>query len=330
VPRNPLLLAVATCLVASIAGVAPATHAYAAPTPQEIESQMDALWAKLEPTIEQYNGLQVKLNQDQSRQRQLQHQLDPLQMQVNLAMSRVGAISASLYERGPASKVAALLNAGGPDVLVNQMNSLDQLARGQQATVSATRSQINDYNKQKAPLDALVAQEQQEVAALAAQKQQIQDQLAQLDKLRLQAYGSSGAAGGSLKPVACPLSYPGGAAAKAVSYACSKIGAPYVFATNGPSTFDCSGLTQAAWGSAGVSLDHFTGSQQQNTKSVSLANLRAGDLVFYGSPAYHVAIFVGKDSAGKYWVVHAPRSGDHVREAQMYTIGTPSSYGRPG
>src|SRR5690348_6127550 len=155
-----------------IAGLAPATHAYAAPSPQEIESQMDALWAKLEPLIEEYNGLHVKLGQDQAKQTQLQQQLQPLQLQVDLSMSRVGAISARLYEQGPASKLADLLNAGGPDMLVDEMTSLDSLARGQQATMSATRAQIDDYNKQKAPLDALVAQEQQEDAALAAQKQQ--------------------------------------------------------------------------------------------------------------------------------------------------------------
>jgi cell wall-associated NlpC family hydrolase len=147
--------------------------------------------------------------------------------------------------------------------------------------------------------------------------------------MRVQAYGASGSAGGSLKPVTCPVSYPGGAAGKAVSYACSKIGDPYVFATEGPSTFDCSGLTKAAWASAGVSLDHYTGAQQHETTSVSLGNLRAGDLAFYGNPAYHVAIVIGKDSSGKWWVVHAPESGDHVREAQLYSIGTPSGFGRP-
>jgi cell wall-associated NlpC family hydrolase len=309
-----------------IVGLLPATHAQAAPAPnvQQIEAQIDALWNQLEPLVEQYNGIHYQLQQNLAKQQALMQQLAPLQMQVDLSMTRVGAISAMLYKTGPGSRFAALLSANSPDDFVGQMTTLNEMAHQQQTQISATRDQVDTYNKQKAPLDILVAQQQQQDADLAAKKQQIQSQMDQLQKLRTQAYGAAGAApGGSLKPVACPVTYIGGAAGKAIGYACAHIGSPYVWATAGPSTFDCSGLTMASWAAAGFSLAHFTGTQKQQTMRISAIDLRPGDLVFFFGDVHHVAIY-----AGGGWVVHAPHPGDRVRMAKMADIGSINSYGR--
>jgi cell wall-associated NlpC family hydrolase len=318
-----LVVAFIAALVAVIAGLAPATHAYATPNPQEVEAQIDQLWAQLEPLVEQYNGVHDQLNKNLAKQAELTRQLEPLQMSVDLAMTRVGAISAKLYETGPGSNTAALLSAGSPEALLTGLAMLDQIARHQQQAISVTKDQLNQYNQQKAPLDALIAQQRQQDADLAAKKQQIQGQLDQLQKLRTQAYGASGAPGGSLKPVACPVTYIGGAAGKATAYACSKIGSPYQWGAAGQTMFDCSGLTMAAWAAGGVSLGHNTVTQRGQTMSISASALRTGDLVFYGSPAYHVAFYIGGG-----WVLHAPKPGDKVREAPIAGPGRPSGYGR--
>jgi len=324
-PRSArsLLPALVASLIALVAGLAPATHAYASPTVQEIEAQIDQLWAQLEPLIDKYDGVQDQLKQNQAKQSALTQQLAPLQMQVDLGMSRVGAMAAQLYETGPGSRMEAMLSAGGPQAFMDEVSVLDHIARRQESTISATQSQLDRYNKQKAPLDVLVAQEQQQAADLAAQKKNIQAQLDQLQKLRQQAYGSSGSPGGNLKPVPCPETFIGGAAGKAVAYACSKIGSRYEFGMAGQTTFDCSGLTEASWAAAGRSLAHFTVTQQQQTTPVSAANLLTGDLIFYGSPAYHVAIYIGMG-----WMVHAPKPGDFVREAPIGSPGRISGYGR--
>jgi len=318
-----LALALIASLVAVIAGLAPATNGYASPTVQQIEQQIDQLWAQLEPLINKYDAVQDQLKANQARQSTLTQRLAPLQMQVDLGSARVGAMATQLYESGPATRMAQLLDAGSPEAFLDELSALDQMARRQQSTLAATQSQLDDYTRQKRPLDALVAQEQQQIADLDAQKKNIQAQLDQLQKLRQQAYGGSGSAGGNLKPVPCPQVYVGGAAGKAVAYACSKIGSRYEFAQAGPTTFDCSGLTEAAWGAAGASLYHFTGTQQKETTPVSAANLMTGDLIFYGNPAYHVAIYIGNG-----WMVHAPKPGDFVREAQIGSPGRISGYGR--
>jgi cell wall-associated NlpC family hydrolase len=332
---EPLLLSrskrkLATVLFASftavIVGLLPAAHAHAAPAPsvQQIEAQIDALWNQLEPLVEQFNGLHYQLQQNLAKQAALTRQLAPLQMQVDLSMTRVGVLSASLYESGPGSNVAALLSANSPDDFLGQLTTINAMARQQQLQISSTRDQVDAYNKQKAPLDALIEQQRQQDAQLAVRKQQIQGQMDQLQKLRQLAYGASGTApGGALKPVPCPTVYIGGPAGKAIGYACAHIGAPYVWAASGPTSFDCSGLTMAAWASAGYSLAHFTVTQKQQTIRIGFGDLRPGDLVFFFNDVHHVAIY-----AGGGWVVHAPHPGDRVRMAKMSEIGAINSYGR--
>ncbi|HEX5995034.1 MAG TPA: NlpC/P60 family protein [Jiangellales bacterium] len=108
---------------------------------------------------------------------------------------------------------------------------------------------------------------------------------------------------------AVPISGNGGVAAKA---ACLQIGEPYVWGADGPDSFDCSGLTQYAWNSAGVSLTHYTGAQWNEGTPVSRENLRTGDLVFFYSDLHHMGIYVGNGL-----IVHAPHTGDVVRMAEL-------------
>ena len=79
-----------------------------------------------------------------------------------------------------------------------------------------------------------------------------------------------------------------------------QIGDAYVYGAAGPDAWDCSGLTMAAWGAAGVGLPHSSSAQFSSAPQVSTSALQPGDLVFYYSPISHVAIYIGN---GK--IVHA-------------------------
>ncbi len=80
----------------------------------------------------------------------------------------------------------------------------------------------------------------------------------------------------------------------AVAYALSKVGHRYVAGASGPGSFDCSGLTMAAWRAAGVSLPHYSYSQYGVTRHISRSELRPGDLLFYfGGSAHHVSMYIG-------------------------------------
>ena len=75
-----------------------------------------------------------------------------------------------------------------------------------------------------------------------------------------------------------------------------------------PGPVDCSGLVQQAARMSGINLDGTAAMQQRMGKSVSMNDLKPGDLVFRGNPASHVGIYVGD---GK--VLHAPQPGEAVQ-----------------
>jgi cell wall-associated NlpC family hydrolase len=327
VRARAFLLAWSVAVFAAALVLSPTAPASAAPpTPGDIENQINDAWNKLEPVIEQYNQIHGQLQDTQTKIDALQKQMTPLQMQVDLAMTRVGAMSAQLYERGPGSRLTALLQAGSPATLADQLTTLDALARQQSSQVAATAAMLDTYTAKRKPLDDLKAQLATQDADLAAKKNTIQGQLDQLQKLRLAAYGSSGQAAGNLRPVACPMEYFGDKGSQAAKKACSLIGKPYIWGAAGPTGYDCSGLTLTAWGSVGVTLGHYTGWQWTEGKPVTRAQLRPGDLVFWFSDLHHMGIYVGGG-----WVVHAPHTGDYVRMAPLDQAGLPiTGFRRPG
>jgi cell wall-associated NlpC family hydrolase len=99
----------------------------------------------------------------------------------------------------------------------------------------------------------------------------------------------------------------------AVKFALAQVGKPYVYATAGPDTYDCSGLTMAAWRAAGVSLPHSSEEQFNMGTAVPLADIQPGDLLFYyGPPPGHVTIYVGGGL-----MVSAPEPGEDVKVVKV-------------
>ena len=94
----------------------------------------------------------------------------------------------------------------------------------------------------------------------------------------------------------------------ALDYALDQLGDDYVWGADGPDSFDCSGLTMAAYKRAGVSLSHSSKAQYGEGRRVKRSALRPGDLVFYYSPISHVAMYMGD---GK--IVHASKPGKPVK-----------------
>jgi cell wall-associated NlpC family hydrolase len=107
-----------------------------------------------------------------------------------------------------------------------------------------------------------------------------------------------------------------GHAVDAMVFALAQAGKPYVFAASGPASYDCSGLTMAAWGSVGVHLTHFAATQYRETARVAMKDLAPGDLVFFGSDLGHVGLYLGE-----HLMVHAPHTGDVVRVASIVRRG---------
>ncbi|MDA8396831.1 MAG: NlpC/P60 family protein [Actinomycetota bacterium] len=220
--------------------------------------------------------------------------------------------------------------------------AVSQAASARSAAVSAqsqAQAQLNSVNSTIAKL-VQQAQAAQAAAAAAKARQLVLAQLAlqqtaqqaaqrtaqQTAQPTAQPTAQYNAPTGSQNSVATttPVSAPvAGGAATAVRVALSKLGDPYVFAAAGPNAFDCSGLTMYAWDQAGVSLPHNAAAQAADVQPISYGQLQPGDLVFYGSPIYHVGIYVGGGN-----VVEANNPSTGVIEASVFWDGIPVEYGR--
>lgn len=105
----------------------------------------------------------------------------------------------------------------------------------------------------------------------------------------------------------------------AVDTAMQYLGVPYLWGGTDPDVgLDCSGFVQLVYRSLGVELPRV--SRDQATAGVavpSIEDARPGDLIAFGEPVDHIAIYVGD---GK--IIHAPRSGDVVKVTDIHRTPT--------
>ena len=203
--------------------------------------------------------------------------------------------------------------------LRNEMDAAKQSAADQLAQAQDVLASLEEAERQRlAELQAQQAREAKEAAeraaaAIAAAAAAANDASAgsQDSADSGSDSGSGGDTGGDTGPSTAGGGFTGGGrAAIAVQYALSQVGKRYVAAADGPDTFDCSGLTMAAWRQAGVSLAHYSYSQFSQVQRISDSELQPGDLVFYfGSGAHHVGMYIG---GGKMVSASNPSDGVEV------------------
>ncbi|WP_082553304.1 C40 family peptidase [Phycicoccus sp. Root101] len=128
------------------------------------------------------------------------------------------------------------------------------------------------------------------------------------------------AASRSTERSAVPAAPSGPAVGGVLGIAAQYAGIMYVYGGTTPAGFDCSGYTAYVFRQLGINLPRTAEAQRQATTPVS--NPQPGDLVFFGSPAYHVGIYAGN---GKMW--DSPRTGKAVALRDIWSSSV--TYGRP-
>jgi hypothetical protein len=322
VPRARLASLVA--VLAALVVLLPGTAARAEPSVTEIEAQISQVWNEAEPLIEQYNAVHSNYQQNLALQAELAAAIAPLEAQLAGAQERVGAIAAQVYRGTAAGSVGLLLAEGSASDFADRLSYLDILSLAQQREVRDVVDLKEQYDAQKAPIDAVVTELAAQDQELAARKQEIDNRLAELQNLRRQTYSATNGTG-SLRPWPCPAVYEPTPGYQAAAWACAQAGIPYVWAGESPDGYDCSGLTLVAWQQVGIYLPHNAAAQRRSMVYVDRAQLQVGDLVFYYGDIHHVAIYVGDNK-----IMHAPQSGDVVRMATMEYGAPIHSFGRPG
>ncbi|MEV6112242.1 NlpC/P60 family protein [Streptomyces sp. NPDC052109] len=224
----------------------------------------------------------------------------------------IGEQSATVKKRREAAESLQSLTDSQHDLQTAKATVQKKLASARQLLSQLTA-------QEKARLAAIEREQQQEAARRAAE-------LAKQQAARQQAGSSSssssagpGSGSGSTGSGSAGSTASGSydtKAGKAIAFARAQIGKPYVWGATGPDSYDCSGLTQAAWKAAGVTLPRTTYDQVDAGTTVSLADARPGDLIFFYGDISHVGVYIGNGM-----MIHAPKPGAYVREESIYYGG---------
>ncbi len=186
----------------------------------------------------------------------------------------------------------------------------------QLATLKNTSAQV-----EAAYLQGEAVKAAQAAAAKAAQEAALAEQRRQAALQQQQQQQSGGSSGGGSSSggssgagsVAPPN---GNVVQTAIAYARAQLGKPYIFGGEGPTGYDCSGLTMKAYAYAGLYIGSHSVNDQYYTarnrgQIVPYSQRQAGDLIFWGSGPgsfYHVGIYIGGGM-----MIAAPTEGDVVK-----------------
>ncbi|MEU4142156.1 C40 family peptidase [Streptomyces parvulus] len=216
------------------------------------------------------------------------------------------------------------------ETLTGSQNDLKTAKSTVQKKLATARELLSKLTaEEKARLAAIEKKKQEEAARKAAElaeqqaRQQAEERERREEAARQESGGTaSGApeAGGSdSSGSSAPDPSYGTKADKALAFARAQIGKPYVWGATGPGSYDCSGLTQAAWKAAGVTLPRVTYDQVNAGTTVPVSQALPGDLVFFYDDLSHVGLYIGNGM-----MIHAPKPGAYVREESIYYDGESS------
>jgi cell wall-associated NlpC family hydrolase len=301
---------------------------------QAAEERLQELEREFELVVEKYNLVTENLEDIQIEIAETRLVVDRTERRMSVRQDAADAIATELYKGGSTSTVEAVL---GATTLADAETRLLYLQESEDSqlevfeSLSVVRGELDEQIAEleeaqakgraaeerlaglREEIEIKLAEQEDEIAELNAQIEASQARRearaeaarrAALEAAREELAGQIGA--GNQK---APPSPEGNAAgAVAVRAALSQLGKPYRWAAAGPDSYDCSGLTMWAWGQAGVSLPHNSGSQYAGTKRVDQSDLQPGDLLFFGSPIHHVGMYIGDGQ-----MVEAPYTGAVVR-----------------
>lgn len=324
---------VRTAFTLALAGAATATafdgvgHAEPNATPAQVRASVDRLYRQAEGATEKYNGAKESARTSEKRLGTLRDQAARQTQRLNEARDALGSTAAAQYRDGGLDPALRLMLSSDPDQYLDGAEFVAYTGTRQAAAIGTVRKRLREIERLRGASRVELRTLRARQAELRTRKKTITEKLDAARRLldRLPAadrslIGEDGASRASRSGgvARAALAAPGSAkaadsrAAAAVAYAYAKLGSPYVWGATGPNAFDCSGLVQAAYRAAGVSLPRTTYAQIDAGRRVSRSALRPGDLVFFYSGISHVGLYVGNGQ-----MIHAPNPSAPVRLAPV-------------
>jgi peptidoglycan DL-endopeptidase CwlO len=317
-----------------------------------VQAAIDRMHARVEGLVEDYNEVREALAATRVEQERTRRRVIDARRRLRAARRLLGRRLWTIYTGGAPSTLGQLLGADSVHQALVTTKYQEQVVGADRAAVDrverlrreveALAAELADQAERQERLQARLAAKRRQIEArLAAQRRYHQRLTSELrravaaerrrqEALRRQALARRLAAERAARAAAAARSgtawaggsggagAPTGAAGRAVAFARSQLGKPYVWGAAGPSSYDCSGLVMAAYRRAGLWLPRVSRSQWHAGPRVGLGGLAPGDLVFFaydvGNPAtiHHVGMYVGGGA-----MVEAPYSGARVRIASI-------------
>ncbi|GGY53030.1 C40 family peptidase [Streptomyces omiyaensis] len=333
-PKQPsrTRVTVLTATAAAAVAFSAQTGAQAAPKPKidEVKAKVDDLYHEAEEATEQHSLAEERRGKLQKEIGQIQDRVARGQQELNTLRDQIGSVASAQYRSGGIDPALQLFLSSNPEDYLDKASAIGRVT-DQQADVLATiQDKQRTLAQQRAEATAKLADLEEVRKTLGEKKAKIQSKLTDARKLlgtltaaeraRIQqeeqekAQRASRAAGERVdlgNEVAA-----NGLGAAALAAAATQIGKPYQSGEEGPYAYDCSGLTQWAYGKAGVKLSRVTYTQQNDGTKIGRSQLKPGDLVFFNSLS-HVGLYAGNNT-----ILHAPKPGASVRYESMDYMGT--------
>ncbi|MEO9140524.1 MAG: C40 family peptidase [Jatrophihabitans sp.] len=316
-PRHALPVIVVTALVAG-ALIGPTTASAAPhrqPSIDSVQKQLGELALQNSQLVENFDHARVMVA---TREKQAAAALQ-VQRRIEVAYRGANAEFAqnvqAQYESGAMGAAGALLDSNSGGNYLDRLTGMNLVSSHDADVVGRVSIARKEASDQASRTATLLGQAQQERTDVAAKKVAVEQQITKYQRLLstlnsaqqaayLRASNPMVASATALKNLPGTGSK---AAQRAVRFALAQVGLPYVFGAAGPSAFDCSGLTMAAWHAGGVSLPHSAADQYNYGHHVNIEAMQPGDLVFLYSPIGHVTIYIGDGL-----MVSAPTEGQNV------------------
>ena len=306
------------------AGILFPIPANAAPNLIEVQARVRDLQEQATEAAEGAQEAKVQLAKLKKTLDTVQQQVTQQGASVTALNKTIGQIANERYKSGPLSQSLELLFSTDPGLYLSAAGSLEAVTRQKTAdlkkfsvaTQRLTATSLTVADK-LAMVKAAEAKFTRQLALANSKLKEAEELLAKLtaaERERLAKLNEDQEDADQQKSLSDAAKYSGvsGRGGIAIKYALAQIGDKYVFGAAGLTYWDCSGLTMRAFAAAGVSLPHSSRAQYRYGKAVARKDLQPGDLVFFGKPISHLAIYLGPDR-----MLHAPRSGSRVKIANM-------------
>lgn len=302
----------------------PSTVVWAAPTIEQVQRKVDDLRTLAAEKYEAANEATIKIAQLEKERKGLSSKEALIKAELDTASTFLSRIAIQSYQGTGFSQSLELILSADPTQYLSDASILEVIGNRNAKALRDYKATRQRYQASQLVLvdrtTNLVAQKAKLTKEVNAAKKAVAEATKLLNTLkkedrerllREEADRENKILGDSKKYA---LEYKGdnSRGSLALKFALAQIGDIYVWAAAGPTRWDCSGLTMRAFQKAGVSLPHSSRAQINYGKSISYSSLKPGDLLFFGKPISHVAMYMG---GGK--MVQAPRPGKRVEVVQL-------------